>query len=163
MTKITCHGCGKVGHFVRNCQSKNKVVRTINMLRKGPVIRSDSGSPGDAEDWELVNPDKGRLYEDSTDDESCAGNDDYEEAARDKRRRHGLVDRSSTPHPATRITMDSLRKIRDEMIQDGRITKDVLDDKAIEEVYISCNREMHYAEIFGINYPEPSRALQNYL
>jgi len=54
----TCYGCGKPGHISRNCRSKNKVTRQLNVL----------STPSQAEDvedeWEVVNPDKYRLMKD---------------------------------------------------------------------------------------------------
>jgi len=32
--KITCYACGKEGHMARDCRSKNKVTRQLNVLRK---------------------------------------------------------------------------------------------------------------------------------
>jgi hypothetical protein len=45
--KIICYGCGKPGHMKRDCRSKNKVVRQLNVLRKS--------TPSDSEEeWEVV-------------------------------------------------------------------------------------------------------------
>ena len=32
--KINCYACGKEGHIARNCISKNKVKRQLNVLRR---------------------------------------------------------------------------------------------------------------------------------
>ena len=45
--KITCYACGKEGHMARDCRSKNKVTRQLN------VIRKDSGLD-DGELWNVI-------------------------------------------------------------------------------------------------------------
>jgi hypothetical protein len=41
-----CYNCGKTGYLARNCRSKNKVTRQLNMLT-GPLQE-------DAEEWTVV-------------------------------------------------------------------------------------------------------------
>lgn len=69
---ITCYACGKTGHISRNCQSKNKVVRQLNMLvRQDATIGSD-GQDADNE-WEVVSSPDGRLMTDYPDDSDESG------------------------------------------------------------------------------------------
>jgi hypothetical protein len=43
-----CYNCGKPSYFVRDCKSKNKVVRHLNVLRAVPIKEEDS------EDWDMM-------------------------------------------------------------------------------------------------------------
>ena len=39
--KINCYECGKEGHIARNCMSKNKVKRQLNVLRRKLELDDD--------------------------------------------------------------------------------------------------------------------------
>jgi hypothetical protein len=54
--EITCYACGKKGHMSRDCRSKNKVTRQLNVLAKVP---EDSD-----EEWTVVNP-QGQVFTDA--------------------------------------------------------------------------------------------------
>jgi len=51
--KRSCYACGKPGHIAKNCRSKNKVRRQINMLR---VSQKEAKDPEDQseEEWDIV-------------------------------------------------------------------------------------------------------------
>ena len=45
--KINCYACGKEGHIARNCMSKNKVKRQLNVLRRKSELDDD-------ESWNVI-------------------------------------------------------------------------------------------------------------
>ena len=42
----SCYTCGKPGHLSKNCRSKNKVIRQVNMIQ----------TSGNEEEWEVITP-----------------------------------------------------------------------------------------------------------
>ncbi|EOA81820.1 uncharacterized protein SETTUDRAFT_165398 [Exserohilum turcica Et28A] len=97
--KITCYACGKEGYMARDCRSKNKVTRQLN------VIRKDS-SLDDGELWNDVmlttakssedekNPLSDEEYETPAEEEFPAAPTKHEKIARFKER-----NRPATPKP----------------------------------------------------------------
>lgn len=77
-SKVTCYGCGKQGHYARDCRMKNKVVRQLNVLT--------TGDEGTGDEWEVLTDDLGCLEMDTESEE------DLEED-------HGVYGRPPTPYP----------------------------------------------------------------
>lgn len=49
--EITCYACQKKGHMARDCRSKNKVTRQLNMITQGDQEEA-------AEEWTVVTPEE---------------------------------------------------------------------------------------------------------
>ena len=87
----TCFTCGKPGHIARNCRSKNKVIRQLNVL----AIDDDQV---DEEEWEVVSG-CDDTEQDEADSPDSRLYEDPEESITDS---PPIIPRSPTPHPAAK-------------------------------------------------------------
>jgi hypothetical protein len=71
-TQITCYGCGKPGHIIRNC--RQKVTRQVNVLTD-----TSHGEDDDDDGWEVVTSNMGRLMIDTGAEEDSPASETEDE------------------------------------------------------------------------------------